>query len=191
MIHCTIDIKSGKAEPWSRLQTAAYTIMEESPELEFDEELHVYRFHGKILPSVTGILKSEGFIDTSFYDEWSRTRGSFVHKATYLDDQDQLDEASLDPVILPYVEAWRNFRYQSGFTPIISERPMVCPSLLYCGKPDVIGMFPTGTILRGVVELRNDGTYKLIPHTDHADIDIWRSIMAVYNWKRNNLKGRG
>ena len=190
MIHCTIDIKSGKAEPWSRLQTAAYTIMEESPELEFDEELHVYRFHGKILPSVTGILKSEGFIDTSFYDEWSRTRGSFVHKATYLDDQDQLDEASLDPVILPYVEAWRNFRYQSGFTPIISERPMVCPSLLYCGKPDVIGMFPTGTILRGVVELRNDGTYKLIPHQDHADIDIWRSVVAVHNWKKNMRGGK-
>lgn len=190
MIHCVLDIKSGHAEPWAKLQTGAYTLLEESPELEFVEDKHLYKLRGITLPSVTGILKDMGFIDTSFYDEWSRTRGSFVHKATYLDDQDQLDEASLDPVILPYVEAWRKFRSESGFTPMISERPMVNVALQYCGTPDVIGEFPSGSLTRGVVELRNDGTYKLIPHTDRTDIDVWRSIMAVYNWKKNNLKGR-
>jgi hypothetical protein len=184
-----LDIKSGKAEPWARLQTAAYSLTEESPELEFIEDGHIYQFRGSVPPSVTGILKAEGFIDTSFYNEYGRMMGQFVHKATYLDDQGELDEESLDPVIAPYVEAWRRFRRESGFTPIVSEKPRINIDLFYCGTPDVIGEFPSGSLTRGVVELRNDGTYKLIPHKDHADIEIWRSIMAVYNWKKNNLKG--
>ncbi len=185
-----LDKKTGKAEPWSRLQTAAYTLAKESPELEFIEDGHLYHFRGAVVPSVTGILKEMGFIDTEWFDDYSRQRGSFAHKATHLDDIDQLDEESLDPVIAPYVEAWRRFKSDSGFRPIISERPMINVDLFYCGTPDVIGEFPSGSLTRGVVELKKDGTYKLIPHTDRNDIDVWRSIMAVYNWKKNNLKGR-
>lgn len=187
-MRCVLDIKSGKAEPWAALQTAAYTLVEESPELEFIEDIHRYRFRGTILPSVTTILKDEGFIDTSFYNEYGRTRGTYVHKARYLDDCGELDEDSIDPAIEPYLQAWRKFRAESGFTPIISEVPMVCTSLLYAGTPDAIGKFPSGVITRAAVELKNDGTYRLIPHTDQNDIDIWRAVVAVRNWKRNNLR---
>ena len=190
-MNCILDIKSGHAEPWARLQTAAYSLTEESPELEFIEDIHRFQFRGAILPSVTGILKDEGFIDTTWYDDYGRTRGHYVHKARLLDDRGELNEETLDPIIAPYVEAWRKFRRESGFTPIVSEVPMVCVSLLYAGIPDVVGEFPSGSLSRGVVELRNNGTYRLIQHRDHTDIEIWKSIMAVHNWKRNNLKNGG
>jgi hypothetical protein len=190
MIKCILDIKTGKGEPWAQLQTAAYSLMEESPELEFNEELHRYQFRGSILPSVTGILKDEGFIDASFYTEYARDRGSYVHKAIEFWEENILDEDTLDTVLEPYVDAWKRFRRESRYEPEIIERPMINIPLLYCGKPDSIGTFPSGSMTRGVVELRKDGTYKLIPHKDHADIDIWRSIMAVFNWKKNNLKRR-
>lgn len=188
-MRCVLDIKSGKAEPWAALQTAAYTLVEESPELEFIEDIHRYQFRGIILPSVTEILKDEGFIDTSFYNDYGRTRGTYVHKARHLDDRGELDDDSIDPAIEPYLQAWRKFRNESGFTPIISEVPMVCISLMYAGTPDVIGEFPTGTtISRAVIELRNDGTYRLIPHQDYTDIEIWKAVVAVRNWKKNNLR---
>jgi hypothetical protein len=95
-----LDKKTGKAEPWSRLQTAAYTLAKESPELEFIEDDHLYHFRGAVVPSVTGILKEMGFIDTAWFDDYSRQRGSFAHKATHLDDMDQLDGKALT-LLLP------------------------------------------------------------------------------------------
>lgn len=191
-MYCILDIKSGKSEPWARIQTAAYTLMEKSPELEFDQDSHTYRFRDQVLPSVTGILKEEGFINTDWFTDYGRIRGTFVHKARHLDDLDELDESTVDDTLMPYLSAWRKFRTESGFVPDVSEIPMVCPSLMYCGTPDVFGSFPdkSTALWRGVVELRNDATYRLIPHTDHRDVDVWRSVMAVHNWKKDNLKGR-
>lgn len=183
-----LDKKTGTPMAWSRIQTAAYTLLEESDELMFDEGSHIYKFRGQVLPSVTGLLKAEGYIDTTFYNDAGRTRGSYVHLATHLDDQGELDEDTLDPGLVGYVESWRRFKAESGFVVEISEVPMVNPSLGYCGTPDVIGNFPSGSLTRGVVELRPNGTYQLIPHRDRTDVDIWRCIMASYNWKQANLK---
>lgn len=179
-----IDIKSGRVEPFAALQTAGYSLLD-AP-CEFEPEGHKY---GNGLESVTGILKAEGFIDTSFYDDWSRDRGSMVHLATAYDDRNELDEESLDPVILPYLEAWRKFRKESGFVPESIEPPMMSTAYRYAGTPDRIGELP-GRIKRAAVELHDDGTYKFIPYTDMRDANLWLSVLAIHNWKRNNLKGR-
>jgi hypothetical protein len=186
MIKCVLDIKSGKPEPWARIQTASYTLLD-AP-VEFQEEGHIYTYNGQRLPSVTGILKAENFIDTTWYDDWSRDRGSYVHDATYFDDLNDLDEDTVDLEIIPRVEAWRKFKLESGFVIEQCEIPMMSKDYLFAGKPDRTGYFPTGNLKRAAVELRADGTYKLYPYTDRQDIEIWKSVLACFFWKLNNLK---
>lgn len=189
MITTIIDKKTGKAEPWTALQTAGYELLD-TP-VEFTEEGHIYILDGVILPSVTGILKAEGFVDDRFFDEYSRERGSIVHLATHYDDLGELDEGSLDPVIVPYVEAWRRFKRESGFVVCQSEIPMANLTYRFAGKPDAVGSFPSGNLKRAAVELHNDGTYKLLPFTDRQDRGVFLAALACYHWKQNNLKGRG
>jgi hypothetical protein len=183
-----IDIKSGHAEPWAALQTAAYSLLD-AP-VEFISDGHIYTDArvdgvGRLYPSVTTILKAEGFIDTRFYDDWSRDRGSMIHLATAYDDAGELDEENLDPVILPYLAAWRRFRKESGFIPESIEPPMMSTAYKYAGTPDRIGDLP-GRIKRAAVELHDDGTYRLYPYTDRQDAGLWLSILACHRWKINN-----
>lgn len=187
-----IDIKSGRVEPFAALQTAAYSLLD-AP-VEFIANGHIYTDApvdgvGRVYPSVTTILKAEGFINTAYYDDWSRDRGSMIHLATAYDDAGELDEENLDPVILPYLKAWRRFRKESGFVPEQIEPPMMSTVYRYAGTPDRIGDLP-GRIKRAAVELHDDGTYKLAPFTDRQDVNLWLAALSVHNWKINNLKGR-
>ena len=187
-----IDIKTGNVQPFTALQLAAYSLLD-AP-VEFIADGHIYTDArvdgvGRLYPSVTTILKAEGFIDTRFYDDWSRDRGSMIHLATAYDDAGELDEENLDPVILPYLKAWRRFRKESGFVPEQIEPPMMSTAYKYAGTPDRIGELP-GRIKRAAVELHDDGTYKLIPFTDRQDVNLWLAALSVHNWKINNLKGR-
>lgn len=184
MVRTVIDTKSGKVMPWAALQTAGYTLLD-TP-VDFQKEGHLY---GGGLESVTQILTAEGFIDTRFFDEYSRTRGSYVHKARHLDDIGELDESTIDPEIAPYLEAWRRFKLESGFVVEQSEVPMMSSTYKYAGTPDVIGHFPTGTLKRAAVELHDDGTYKLYPFTDRQDGSLWLSVLAVHNWRKNHGRG--
>ena len=187
MAKTIIDKKTGKVMAWTALQTAAYELLD-AP-VDFQEEGHLYTHEGRPLPSVTQILKAEGFIDARFFDDWSRDRGSMVHLATAYDDAGDLDEDSLDPALIPYVEAWRKFRRESGFVTEASEVAMRSRLYNFAGTIDTVGQFPSGNITRAAVELHNDGTYKLIPCTARQDRQIFLAAMAVHNWKIHNLKG--
>jgi hypothetical protein len=178
-----LDIKTGKAQPWAALQVAAYTLLD-TP-VEFQERGHIYTHEGRELESVTTILGAEGFIDTAWFDDWSRDKGKAVHLACHYDDLDCLDEEDLDPVIIPYLEGWRKFRTDTGWVTELSEQPMMSSTYLYAGTPDAIGYLPG--LKRAAVELSPKGTYKLIPYTDRNDVNVWLAVLACHNWKRNNL----
>lgn len=90
--------------------------------LTFDEETHTYRLDGRVIPSVTQILKSAGVIDDSFYNEEGRVRGTAVHLATQYLDEGDLEWESLDPEIIPYVKAYQKFKEESGFIPELIEK---------------------------------------------------------------------
>lgn len=185
-----VDIKTGKAEPWSKLQTAAQSLLN-SYDVAFEKEGHVYTAAGQVLPSITQILKDEGFIDTSHYDDWSRDKGSMVHLACHYDVTGELDEESLDPEIVPYLEAFRKFMKESGFKVDKSEVPAANLMYRYAGTPDLVGCFPSPVSARRfVLEVNKEGKYHLIPHTDQQDFNIWLAAVAVYWWKYNNLKRR-
>lgn len=183
-----IDIKTGKAEPWAALQLAAQSLLNDY-EVKFEPEGHVYTYRGEHWPSITQILKAEGFIDTSHYDTWSRDKGSMVHLACKYHLLDELDEETLDPVIIPYLDAFKRFLSESDFWVHKSEMPGVNTTYRYSGTPDLVGCFQKPRAARRfVLELHADGKYKLIPYTDQKDFDVWLAIVACHYWKLNNLK---
>ena len=187
-----IDIKTGRAEPWAALQTAAYALLDLFGVVEFDDEKHLYSYCGMQLDSVTQILQAEGFIDTRWYDDWSRQKGKYVHQAIKYYLADELDESSLDPEIKPYLEAFKKFLSDSNFNITSSERPGISTILKYAGTPDISGFFPNGnrpgTAGRFALELNNKGKYRLTEFKDKTDFDVWRSVVAVHHWKKNNLR---
>lgn len=178
----------------------------------FKPETHQYFLDGVELPSVTSILKAEGFINTQFYTEFGRDRGTATHLACQLLDEDDLDWETLDPVLEPYVRAYELFKKQSGFQPISIERQVYNPTLRYAGTLDRTGAFTqdaaiidikTGSIpnwaglqleayraclneprRRFALELRENATYKLKEFKDPNDKHTWASIVAVYHWKK-------
>lgn len=90
---------------------------------DFDAEQHRYTYRGLPLVSVTQALRLAGLsTDPRFFAPGSAERGTAVHLATQYDDEGTLDESTLDPVIMPYVEAWRKFKVEMGFQPIHIER---------------------------------------------------------------------
>lgn len=110
--------------------------------LTFDESRHEYKWDGVRVPSVTQILAP--LIDYSMVPpdvlERGRQLGSAVHRMTELHDQDDLDEDSLDPVMIPYLEAWKKFRSETGFEPVTIENKMYHPKHRYCGTSDRTGI---------------------------------------------------
>lgn len=111
------------------------------PELEFDEAAHVYRWNGRIVPSVTQCLDTLGLspyknVPTDVLD-LARARGQAVHDACFFYHQPEFDWASVDPAIAGYVRAWECFVQHSGLEWEMSETPLGSP--LFAGTPDGVG----------------------------------------------------
>ncbi len=184
--------------------------------LTFDPAQHEYRWNGRVVPSVTQILKSLGLIDATWYTDEARDRGSMIHLATALDDRGELDESSVDERIAGYLAAWRLFKAESGasFTDIEIQ---LYSDYGYAGTPDRIGTLRGRSVFdikngepepwhalqtaayafgcsagsaavmsRYCIYLRDNGTYRLIQHDRSTDIAVWLSCLNLYNWKANN-----
>jgi hypothetical protein len=129
-------------------------------EFFFDPEEHRYFLGRRELPSVTTIL------DVAFpwegpADDFYRNRGTAVHLACELDDLGDLDEATLDPTLRPYLEAWRAFRKRTGFVPDPDgiERRLYHPGkgIEYAGTIDRIGLLPSGR--RIIIDIKTGSRY--------------------------------
>lgn len=107
--------------------------------LTYNDERHEYKLDGTIIPSTTQVLASEGFIDTTFMNESGRERGSMVHLANKYLLEDRLDEDTIDPRIVPYVDGTKRFIADMGYKPKIIEKPMSHPLYRYGLTPDTIG----------------------------------------------------
>lgn len=113
------------------------------PLLDFDPESHTYRFDGRVVPSVTQILRPVGFDYSAVPPatlDYAAQRGTAVHSATEFFDDGDLDEDSLDLEILPYVEAWRRFREESGFQVFRSEVRVYSQRHGFAGTFDCLGV---------------------------------------------------
>lgn len=111
--------------------------------LDFDPESHTYRVGDRVLPSVTQLLRPIGFdYDTVPPNtlQHAAERGTAVHLATEFYDDGDLDEESIDLEILPYVEAWRLFRRESGFEVYRSEVRVYSERHQFAGTFDCLGV---------------------------------------------------
>lgn len=177
---------------------------------------HEYRVGGQVIPSTTGVLKAERFIDTTFMNEWGRTRGSYLHTAAALWAQGQLDEDTLDSRLVPYLDGVKRYYDDKGLEPRHIEVPMYHPIYMYGFTPDVVtadlldwktGAKHVSTVLQLasykeglkaneieverciVVYLPGDGAYKEeVIKVTRKEVGIFLSALACMNWKQNNLK---
>ncbi len=104
--------------------------------LEFNEAEHIYKLDGRVIPSVTDALS---LVDDRRKDPYYLQRGRFIHLACELWDKGELDESTIDPEILPRLEAWKLFRKEIGFIPSRIEEFYVHPVYLYGFKFDRTG----------------------------------------------------
>lgn len=161
-----IDKKSGSDSPDIDLQISGYVelLRNGTPEgLAFDEEHHIFTVNGKVIPSVTTILKKAGMTpDYSFVDPWYAQRGTYVHKATELWEKGVLDEDSVDKEILPYLNSYRSFRTDCPVKIMGQEVKLWHPVYKYAGIIDII--------IEGnshyKLFLRKNGKYKLVEVTN-------------------------
>lgn len=107
-------------------------------DLTFDEASHTYRVGGALVPSVTTILRPLSDFSGIPQDvlEWKRNLGQRVHFACQLDDEHDLEEASVEHDVAPYLAAWRKFIAESGARVVHNEQRVYEPTMRYAGTLD-------------------------------------------------------
>lgn len=106
--------------------------------LTFEDQEHVYRWHGNRVPNVTSILQLiEQYRGVPLaLLEAARDFGRNVHLACHLFNLGVLDEETLDPALVPYLGGWKQFLHDTGFKVRISERSMYHQLYGFAGTPD-------------------------------------------------------
>lgn len=192
----------------------------EKSEIFFDPATHSYTYKGKHVPSVSQILLDIGLIDTQWYTQEGRERGTLVHRAIAVHSRGA--HCIKNPLVDMYIEAFRRFETDCDWQPEIIETPMAC--IHYAGTPDQIGMLngnmavidlktggispavclqlvayaklyeqtyePKKPLKRFSLQLTETGRYILDEHRDKKDTYIWDSVVAIWWWKKNKLGGK-
>jgi hypothetical protein len=106
--------------------------------LTFDEATHTYRLLGLVVPSVTQVLKPLSNFEgvPTHVLEAKRDLGNRVHAACQFSDEGDLDEASIESDVQPYLDAWNRFKRETGATVLLNEQRVAEPMLQYAGTLD-------------------------------------------------------
>jgi len=108
--------------------------------LVFHEPGHQYVYRGVQVPSVTSIIPRENYdMVPAATLEYARQRGSAVDMALQLWIANELDEDSLDPVVVPYMRAYMQFVMESGWRTLAVQPRLYCPMLKVAGTADEVG----------------------------------------------------
>jgi len=107
--------------------------------LAFDEEKHEYTLAGRVIPSVTQLLKDAGVLQFGvgeLANEAAMMRGKAVHAACHYLDEGDLNWKSVSDEIIGFVFAYEKFKEETGFKPDRIEERLFHPSLMYAGTLD-------------------------------------------------------
>lgn len=148
--------------------------MSDATLITFEADTHSYFYGMERVPSVSEILRPltetylaaipEGILN------WKRDLGIAVHKACELLDLGTLDEESVDPQIVPYIEAYKAFRvdYQPKWDAI--EQFVFADIGRYAGTLDRAGELTTGP---AIVDIKT--SLKVQPS---AAVQLWAYAVA-------------
>lgn len=106
--------------------------------VQFDEASHTYTVDGQVWPGVTSILRpimNFTGIPQAVLDA-KADLGRRVHFACQLNDENDLDEESVEDDVRPYLVAYRRFLADTGATVLENERVVHHPTFRYCGTLD-------------------------------------------------------
>jgi hypothetical protein len=116
--------------------TTHNSAIEKIPGGFFDPDEHAY-YDEKMqrVPGTTSLLEAAGMVCYDGIPDAVLNRkaeiGTAAHAASFYYDEGDLDESTVDPVVLGYVNAWKRFRRESDFEPEFIE---------YRGVSEVDGM---------------------------------------------------
>jgi hypothetical protein len=187
-------------------------------QVDFNEELHTYHVGGVRYPSVTEIIKPlsnfKGVSESVL--EYAAGRGRAVHKACEIYNRGEEFAAPLDPVIVPYFNAWKRFVNEKDVVIMSAEQHLAHPTMRYAGTFDataavalddwlldikaVAQLQPcTGVqlagyanligrpaIRRAAVQLKPDGTYLFHEYKSKSDWPTFVSCLTIHNFRSNN-----
>lgn len=157
--------------------------------ITFDEETHTYTLNGRKIKSVTQILSEAGITDLSFINPDVLQRaadfGHAVHTMTDLYDRHDLDLESLDPALVPYLDAWSAFVRVTGWTTETTEQIVYSTKYLYAGKYDRKGLYNGKTTLLDIkTGIKNKATVKI------TGMQLAGYCIAHNEHEKNKVKGR-
>ncbi|KKK58847.1 hypothetical protein LCGC14_3040300 [marine sediment metagenome] len=184
----------------------------------FDALNHSYTEDKVSLPSVTTVLKAEGFYDPRVFAEGVANRGTEVHLITQ-----KIDEGLAGPKtyrlhhLYAYTLAWQKFKQDIG-AEILQCEIMVGGKEAGCaGTVDRIALIrgqqyvldiKSGAAMswhaiqlagykcllnnlsprRMCVYLKNTGKYTTFVHANRYDETVWKAALISYRWKKENVK---
>lgn len=148
---------------------------------EFDEENHIYKLNGSIIPSVSEIIEpihKRIYEDISFNTLKSAAdRGIRVHRA--IEFINKYDFYSIDNDCKGYIEAYKKFRNEHPDWRLLnSELRTYHKNLLYGMTIDEIYQTPKGLLI-------ND-----IKTTSQAHLDAWSVQLGGYKAGYESQQGR-
>lgn len=110
--------------------------------LMFEPERHHYTLNGRALLSVTGALAAADLVDTQWFTEGDRQRGTRVHAAIEHYHERTLSNGPLtDPEVAPYLRAYHRFLAESAFRVDACEERLADADLRVAGTLDLRGQF--------------------------------------------------
>jgi hypothetical protein len=126
--------------------------------IQEDYENRIFTVDGVRYPSVSDVLQSMGFIDTTWLSESGRDNGTRRHRVMELDNLDDLIEESVDLADMPFLNASRQGKSDTGIKILEVEQRHYNHVYKFCGKPDILVMF------RGHKEIWDFKTGSKMPH---------------------------
>ena len=108
------------------------------------------------LPRVTSILKDAGLVDTRWFTEYAREKGTQTHRAAQFIDRGGVNWATMDPGVFPRAVQYQ--RFLDEVNPMIHaiERPVVNVVMGYRGTLDRIVAI-NGRM--GVLDIKGPGRF--------------------------------
>lgn len=142
--------------------------------LTFQEDGHVYKFKGVVVPSVTAVLQQLQYLQGIPWDvlQAAAEFGTHVHQACHLYNQNDLDESSLDPALVPYLNQYKRFLHDTGFIVQGSEILVYNEIARYAGQLDFTGNFRGTT---WVVDIKSG----VVPSTVGAQVAAYQAALPV------------